>query len=62
VIDVFLLGLILFCPISKNDNIRKKLIKMWVPSNSLLGKVGKKNPQKESKKMAEKISNVHYMY
>ncbi len=35
---------------------------MWVPSNSLLGKVGKKNPQKESKKMAEKISNVHYMY
>jgi hypothetical protein len=27
-----------------------------------LGKVGKKNPQKESKKMAEKISNVHYMY
>jgi hypothetical protein len=38
------------------------MIKMGVPANSLLGKVGKKNPPKKSKKMAKKISNVHYMY
>jgi hypothetical protein len=34
------------------------MIKMGVPPNSLLGKVGKKNPQKESKKMAEKMFTI----
>jgi hypothetical protein len=35
---------------------------MGLPPNSLLGKAGKENPWKKSKKMAEKILNVHYMY
>jgi hypothetical protein len=50
----FLLGLIRFCPTLKKDNIRKKMIKTGVPPNSLLGKTGKKTPEKNPRKWLKK--------